>query len=273
MISVIIPAHNEAPLIGGCLQALLSSDPVPVPVEVIVVANGCTDNTVVIARDRLDGVRARGWRADVLDLPGLGKPGALNAGDAAARFPARVYLDADVTVSRGLLAALWAVLDRSEPAYASGQVRITGQCAASRRYARLWARLPFMSRGVPGCGVYAVNGAGRARWAAFPPVISDDTFVRLHFTPAERHLAAAEYDWPIAEGIRALVRVRRRQDAGVAEIARDYPALLANDDKQSLGLTGKLRLALGDPLGFLTYSGVALAVRLLPAPKDWSRGR
>ena len=28
-----------------------------------------------------------------------------------------------------------------------------------------------------------------------------------------------------------------------------------------------------DPLGFLTYTGVALAVKILPAPKGWSRGR
>jgi len=135
------------------------------------------------------------------------------------------------------------------------------------------ARLPFMARGVPGCGVYAVNGPGRARWGDFPPVISDDTYVRLQFTPAERRLADAGYDWPVAEGIDALIRVRRRQDAGVEEIARDYPALLAHDDTQRLSAADKLRLALSDPIGFLVYGGVAVAVKLLPAPKDWSRGR
>ena len=133
-------------------------------------------------------------------------------------------------------------LDRGAPAYASGRVRITGQGRVARAYARLWARLPFMACGVPGCGVYAVNGPGRARWGDFPPVISDDTYVRLHFAPAERHLADAGYDWPVAEGVAALVRVRRRQDAGVAEIARDDPALLANDDKRPLGIAARCAL-------------------------------
>lgn len=273
MISVILPAHNEASLIGGCLGALLASDPVPVPVEVIVVANGCSDDTARIARGFADQAQARGWGFAVLDLPGMGKPGALNAGDAVARYSARVYLDADVTVGAGVLAGLWRVLDRDEAAYASGRVRITGQGATARRYARLWSRVPFMARGVPGCGLFAVNGAGRARWGAFPQIISDDTYVRLLFTPRERHLVDAPYDWPIAEGFAALVRVRRRQDAGVAEIARAYPGCLANDDKLPLGFRGKMALALRDPLGFLTYTGVALAVKILPAPKDWSRGR
>lgn len=273
MISVIIPAHNEAALIGDCLSALLASDPVAVPVEVVLVANGCTDATADIAVRYRTRAEARGWGFRVLDLPALGKPGALNAGDAAASHPARVYLDADVTVSPALLAGLWQVLDREAPAYASGRVRITARGAASRRYGRLWARLPFMARGVPGCGLYAVNGAGRARWQAFPPIISDDTYVRLLFGPGERHLVDAPYDWPIAEGLRALVKVRRRQDAGVAEIARLYPSLLANDDKRPLGPRGKLSLAIHDPYGFLTYTGVALAVKMLPAPKDWSRGR
>ncbi len=273
MISVIIPAHNEAPLIGGCLAALLASDPCPVPVEVIVVANGCTDATAEIAHGFSDEAAQRGWRLDVLELPALGKPGALNAGDAAAQYPARVYLDADVTVSPGLLAGLWAVLDRPEPAYASGQVHITGKCPTSRRYARLWQRVPFMARGVPGCGVFAVNGAGRARWREFPPIIADDTFVRLSFRPEERHLVPASYDWPIAEGFRALATVRRRQDAGVEEIASRFPDLMANDDKLPVGTRGALWLALTDPLGFLTYAGVALAVKRMPAPKEWSRGR
>ncbi|RFU13307.1 glycosyltransferase family 2 protein [Rhodobacteraceae bacterium W635] len=273
MISVIIPAHDEARFIGACLQALFASDALAVPVEVIVVANGCTDATAGIARSFAATARDAGWSLTVLDLPGLGKPGALNAGDRAARYPARVYLDADVVVDPGLMAGLWAHLDRAAPAFASGRVRITGKGAVARAYARLWARLPFMVRGVPGCGVYAVNAPGRARWGDFPPVISDDTYVRLHFAPAERHLAEAGYDWPVAEGFAALVRVRRRQDAGVVEIARAYPSLLANDDKRPLGHGAALRLALSDPIGFLAYGGVALAVRIVPAPKAWSRGR
>ena len=272
MLSVIIPAHNEAALVGGCLTAVLASSGAA-RVQVIVVANGCTDQTAAIARGFIPQAVARGWTMDVLDLPVGGKPGALNAGDAVAVAAARAYLDADVTVSAILLAQTVAAIDRPHPVYASGQVRITGRSLASRAYAAIWRRVPFMRHGVPGCGFFAVNGAGRARWAEFPPIISDDTFVRLQFNPAERVKVAASYDWPIAEGFANLVRVRRRQDAGVAQVAALYPASMANDGTPSMGASGLLKLALANPAAFVVYAAVALNVRLTPGGTEWSRGR
>ena len=48
--SILIPAHNEAGYIQPCLEALLASDQTGSAVEVIVMANGCTDDTVDAAR-------------------------------------------------------------------------------------------------------------------------------------------------------------------------------------------------------------------------------
>lgn len=271
---MILPASNEAALIGGCLEALCASDwTVSAPVEVIVIANGCRDDTAARARAVAPAFARRGWRLRVIERSEGGKLAALDAGDAAASAAIRVYLDADVTVDPALLQALHAALSRPEPRYASGRVNITAKGAVSRAYARIWRKVPFMARCVPGCGVFAVNAAGRARWGRFPDIISDDTFVRLNFAPDERIGVAAGYDWPVAEGFDRLVRVRRRQDAGVAEIEARYPGLVANDDKPAFPASAKLGLALRDPLGFAVYTGVALAVRLRPASEGWSRGR
>ena len=84
MLSVIIPASNEEGYIGACLAALIASDPVPGGAEVVVVANGCRDATAARARDWQERAAAAGWRLTVLELAAGGKPGALNAGDAAA---------------------------------------------------------------------------------------------------------------------------------------------------------------------------------------------
>ncbi|MBV7395180.1 glycosyltransferase [Mameliella sediminis] len=274
-VSVILPASNEAALIGDCLDALLASEvAVDHAVEVIVVANGCRDETADRARARADRMADKGWRLKVIERAEGSKPGALNAGDAAASGAIRVYLDADVTVAPDLLAQLVRVLDVAAPRYASGQVEIAADGAVSRAYARIWRRVPFMRDVVPGCGLFAVNAAGRARWGAFPQIISDDIYVRLHFRPGERVGVTAPYRWPIAEGWHNLVKVRRRQNAGVDEIAARYPALTENDDKPRFPLPEKLGLALRDPVGFGIYSGVALAVKLTPrAQQDWSRGR
>lgn len=271
--AIIIPASNEEALIGRCLAALAGQDAVPMPVEVIVVANGCRDSTAAAATAAGQAITARGWGFRVIDLPQGGKPGALTAGDAATGAGIRVYLDADVTLSPGFCAGVASVLSRPEAAWASGRVRITAQGAVSRAYARLWARVPFMARGVPGCGVFAVNAAGRARWGDWPAIIADDTFARLTFAPSERHLVDAAYDWPIAEGFANLVKVRRRQDRGVAQLAEVHPALVGNDDKLPLGAGGLLRLAVTDPVGFAVYAAVAVRVRLGRSGDEWSRGR
>jgi glycosyltransferase involved in cell wall biosynthesis len=283
MLSVIIPANDEAGWIGACLGALLASDPLPGEAggaagggaaEIVVSANACTDATVAIAEGFAARAAARGWRLVVLDRREGGKPGALDAGDAAAAGEMRVYLDADVTVSPGLLPALAAALDRPGPAWASGRLTVAPAATwVTRAYARVWARVPFMTDCVPGAGLFAVNAAGRARWGRFPAIISDDTYVRLLFAPGERIGLPEPYLWPMVEGWRALVRVRRRQDAGVAEIARRFPELMRNEDKPRFGLARLLGILLTDPAGFAVYFGVALAVRLPAREAGWSRGR
>lgn len=274
MLSVIVPASNEEGYIGACLAALFAGDPVPGGAEAVVVANGCRDATAARARAMAGAAAAAGWGLMVIERAEGGKPGALNAGDAAARGGVRAYLDADVTVSPPLMAALAAALAGEAPLYAGGTPRVPpAKSAVTRAYARFWQKLPFARSVAPGYGLFAVNPAGRARWGEFPAIISDDTFVRLQFLPAERVQVAARYDWPMIEGFAALTRVRRRQDAGVAEIARTYPGLLAREGKEPLSKARLAALALGDPFGFAAYVAVSLAVRLRRGGSGWTRGR
>lgn len=273
-LSVIIPAHDEAGWIGACLGALLAQDSGAGAVEVIVAANACRDDTVARAEAFRARFAARGWDLVVLDLPEPGKLNALNRAEAAARGAGLVYLDADVRCEPPLLGELAAALAAPGPVYATGRLAVApAQSRVTRAYAGIWTRLPFVESGAVGAGLFAVNRAGRARWGAFPAIISDDTFVRLQFTPAERVEVAARYHWPMVEGWANLVKVRRRQDAGVAELARLHPELGANEGKARLGPGRLLRLALARPVGLAVYLAVHLAVRLRPAGRDWTRGR
>ena len=273
-VSVLIPANDEAAYIGACLRALLASDPVPGhSLEALVIANGCRDDTADIARALIPQAAAQGWHLEVIARAEGCKIGALNAGDAAARGAIRVYLDADTLLSPPLLAALVTALDQDAPRYATGTPRIVPpQSWVTAQYARFWQRVPFMQSGAPGFGLFAVNSAGRARWGQFPKIISDDTFARVNFTPAERVQVGATYAWPMVEGVRRLVRVRRRQDHGVAEIAARYPHLIGNEGKPPMALPALMRR---DPIGFAVYASVALLVRLgaRGTPQAWTRGR
>ncbi|HPD91495.1 MAG TPA: glycosyltransferase [Pararhodobacter sp.] len=272
-LSVILPACNEGAYIDACLAALLASDG-PAVAQVVVAANGCTDDTVARARGHDGAFAARGWALTVLDLPALGKPGALNAGDAAAVYPLRAYLDADVQVSPPLMAQIAAALAVPGARYVSGTPVVTARSWVSRAYARFWVRLPFVAQGVPGFGLFAVNAAGRARWDAFPAIISDDTYVRIQFAPDERVKLPAPYHWPLVEGFARLVRVRRRQDQGVVELTALAPDLMANEGKDSPSRGWLLRRLVADPPAFAVYTAVKLAVRLGGRDQSgWVRGR
>ena len=124
MLSVILPASNEASYIAACLTALLASKGITHKAEVIVVANGCHDDTAAIARSFTPGARAAGWQLTVVELAEGSKPAALNAGDAVARYPLRLYLDADVTVTPTLVAELLQALQDPAPCYVSGTPHI-----------------------------------------------------------------------------------------------------------------------------------------------------
>ena len=274
--SVIIPAHDEAGYIEACLQALLATNSNCPAVEVIVVANGCTDDTAALARKFTVDFAARGWALKLIETKTGSKPDALNLGDAAAASGNRIYLDADVVVSPELLCQFITALDQTRPVYVGGTPVVTApRTGLSKPYARFWSGLPFVVEDVPGFGIFAVNASGRMRWGDFPDVISDDTFVRLNFTKQERVRVSAEYHWPIVDGVRKLIQVRRRQDRGVNEISAKFPGLVANDRRKRMGLGALLGRLLRDPVGFAVYGAVSLAVRmpLLRTEESWARGR
>jgi glycosyltransferase involved in cell wall biosynthesis len=273
-LSVIIPAHDEEAWIDRCLTALLTQDAASPLVEIIVVANACRDGTVARAEAYAPRFAARGWTLRVLDLAEGGKLKALNSGDQTAKGRSRLYLDADIACDPGMLAEITRVLSVDAPRYATGTLAVApARSWITRTYASVWSRLPFVKGGAVGAGLFGVNPAGRARWGDFPAIISDDTFVRLNFAPEERIEVPALYHWPMVEGFGNLVRVRRRQDAGVAELRRLYPNLIGNEAKAPLTSGALLAIAVRSPLGFLVYLAVHVAVRLRPASGAWTRGR
>jgi glycosyltransferase involved in cell wall biosynthesis len=87
--SLIIPAHNEAARIGrtltGYLEAFADS-------EVLLVLNGCTDDTESVARQ---AAHVHGNLRIICIEHAVGKGGAVRAGFVAAKAPIVGYVDAD----------------------------------------------------------------------------------------------------------------------------------------------------------------------------------
>ena len=209
MTSIVIAAHNEAAVIGACLDAILAGA-APGEFDITVVANGCRDATAALARER-SGVR-------VIDRPEPGKTGALNAGDAAAVGFPRLYLDADIVVSAADVRALAAVLDRSDrggpvAAMPARRFDFTGSPLLVRGYFAINRRLPVFRDGLFGRGLIVLSQAGRSRFDTFPDVIADDLFLDSLFASAEKHQADAVVTTIAAprrtgDLVRRLIRVR-----------------------------------------------------------------
>jgi glycosyltransferase involved in cell wall biosynthesis len=94
-VSIIVPAHNEAALLGATLRALNDAvQAVSVPCEIIVVDDASTDGTVAIARDH---------NARVVSVSLRHIAAARNAGARVARGELLVFVDADTFVPAGVL--------------------------------------------------------------------------------------------------------------------------------------------------------------------------
>ncbi|MEV7966766.1 glycosyltransferase [Sphaerisporangium sp. NPDC088356] len=178
--TLVVPAHNEAAVIGRLLRGLLDGAD-PGEFSIVVVANGCTDATASVAS---------GFGADVtvLETPVPSKAAALRLGDEAASGFPRLYVDADVELTAAGVRVLAAALERSgthaaAPERALDLVNVSWPVSW---YYDVWTRLPSVRDGLFGRGVIAVDAQGCERLAALPSVMADDLAASIAFSVSER---------------------------------------------------------------------------------------
>ncbi len=119
-VSVVVPAYNEAPVLGDAIEALLQLD-YP-ELEVIIIDDGSTDETLAVARQwegRHGAIDVR-----VFTKANGGKATALNAGIDQARHEFVLCMDADAWIEpHSLRAAMPHFADESIGAVA-GNVKV-----------------------------------------------------------------------------------------------------------------------------------------------------
>lgn len=182
--SVVIPAHNEAAVLPRLLK-LLAPALREGSIEMVVVANGCTDDTADIAR-AYSGVV-------VEELTQGSKIAALNRGDEVATAFPRVYLDADVMIPLETLRRLCEALDgpRAAGSPLAGRPRAVDDTDAAHPLVRASYRARRRAVGrdsvhLWGAGCYALSEQGRRRFERWPPVTGDDYWIDQMFAPEEK---------------------------------------------------------------------------------------
>ena len=205
--SVVIPAHNERETIGRCLAAL-TGEAAEGELEVVVVANGCHDETAEIAR-------TCGYPVHVIEIATASKVAALNAGDDSANAFPRLYLDADVEITAAAVRALFDALDQHECLVARPPVRFVSDESSwlVRKYYEARAELPGAVDRISGGGAYALSKDGRRRFDRFPDLVGDDLFVERLFEKGE---------WKIVDADAVAVRAPKRLSSLLTVLQRTY---------------------------------------------------
>ena len=153
MISIVIPARNESSVIGRTLRAM-TTGALPDELDVIVVCNGCTDDTAAIARGFGAPVR-------VIETAVGSKTHALNLGDHAARAFPRIYVDADVVVTLSTIRTLAERLEQGDVIAVAPRpyFDLTDSSWPVRAFYDIRCRLPSFGEGIGGSGVYVLSEA------------------------------------------------------------------------------------------------------------------
>lgn len=156
MWSFVIPAHDEAALIGDTLQHLhLAAREVQrarpgFDYQVIVVADGCSDATADIACTH---------DAEVIEIADRHIAAARNAGAAIARGQVLCFVDADTRLNATLLLAACAALDAGVVG-GGAWVCLYGEVRWHERWAERLFGWAFRVSGIaPGCFIFCTRHA------------------------------------------------------------------------------------------------------------------
>jgi len=277
-LSIAIPAHDEASVIGRCLDSLLGGlsdhglnhgD-----LELAVVCNGCRDDTASVARRHLGPHGLRHHR--VLELPQASKPAALRLADAVLGVFPRLYVDADVQLS--LRAALDVASALARPGVlAARPVAIMdthGAAPLARRYARARARIEPLNTALWGAGVYAVSAAGHARLGGHPDVTADDLWATLQFAPHE--VAIVTTDPVVVRAPRSLggvLAVARRSQRGRRELGADAPSTALSTARAVARTAGRAPIDAAVYAVIAAWSHAAASMAGASQHVSWERDR
>ncbi|WP_341720437.1 glycosyltransferase [Micromonospora sp. FIMYZ51] len=208
-----MPAFNEAAGIADTLRQLSNSSHSSHDLKIVVVANGCTDDTAAVARS---------FGVHVLEIPIPSKTAALNAAEQLVDGDVRIYTDADVPLTAELLHDLAAAVRR--PGIAAAVPRpvldTSGSAWPVRAYYAVNARLPVFRNRLFGRGIIALSAEARSRFARFPDLIADDMFLDAVVGAHEKVEIAASVPVRVPRRTADLVRRVARAREGNVEFWR-----------------------------------------------------
>lgn len=226
--SVLIPAHNEASVVGRALEALINVNHLS-PDCIVVVCNGGSDKTPEIAAS---------YGVKIIETEIPSKTNALNLGDSQLLDYPRIYLDADIILNEGAINSIIDYLEMGDKLACSPKpvMDLSNSNWFVRTYYDIWLSLPYCREGMIGAGCFALSKKGRERFEKFPDVIADDGYIRALFKVSERGMVAGAIATVTApKDLRWLLKIKVRSRLGQMQLAKRFPELIENEEKNYSG--------------------------------------
>ncbi|PSL21976.1 glycosyltransferase family 2 protein [Shimia abyssi] len=252
--TILIPAYNEAEVIGRTLQHLSRGLPMD-RFRIVVIANACSDATASKAMSAQP-------RAMVVETDTPGKCIALNIGyQLAAKDKPVICLDADLDVTSESLTALIASLSEGSSHAACGQMDVRANEATSlvRAYYKGWRTNPYFDKGKFG-GLFALSAQAAARLFPLPYLTADDEYIRRSLHRDEiAFVSNCRFTARAPKTLSSLVAVRRRSLRGARTIT-------------SMGLPSPETGSLGTVLKRAVHTpSIAFPILVYACVNAWSR--
>lgn len=219
MFSIIIPAYNEATVISQTLNFLLN-DKCLNGCEIIVVCNGCLDNTAeVVASYKTANLAQLGERNIALNIEQLAqgsKTQAINLGLSVKQYAQVVLLDADIHITGENIIRL--VAELYEPNIEVASPKITFDYHQSswlvRQYYKIAEQSLYNSQ-YRISNVIALSKNAVEQLGALPEVIADDEYLRRQFSLAQCSLVASlQHRFICPKNVRNLLNALTRVERG-----------------------------------------------------------
>ena len=226
--SIIIPAHNEEVAIKRLLDMFQKEmEENKFKCEIIVVCNGCSDETANIVK-RFEFV-------GLIETDKASKTFALNLGDEAANYFPRIYLDADVIINLKSISCIVETIKKRDVSVVVPVVKndTSHSSFIVKAFYYVWQRMPYFRDGMIGCGVYGLSLYARSKFNCWPEVISDDGFIRAMFSADEReicHEAKVKILTPLT--VSSLINIKTRSRLGRYELYKKYPQMMIRERRE-----------------------------------------
>jgi len=177
--SVIIPSHNEESVIRNCLNSLMQQK--NVSLEIHVISNGSTDNTVEIVKNEFPNV-------NIHNLKEASKIVALNYSDSVTTIFPRIYLDADITFNEDFALEQCLLTIKNGALATMPQINLCtkGSDFWVKSYTNIWKNTSYFNNYTLGLGVYILSEAARERFKNFPDTMAEDSWIAMQLKNDEK---------------------------------------------------------------------------------------